>query len=71
MKTPLSSDMRNSGRASSALTNCGRKAKKKIDSLGLRMLIRIAWTITCMAERLPTSFSILRAPCSFSVIHAM
>jgi hypothetical protein len=24
-----------------ALTNCGRKAKKKIDSFGLRMLIRM------------------------------
>jgi hypothetical protein len=34
--------MRASGAASSALTNCGRKARKKIESLGLRMLIRIA-----------------------------
>jgi len=30
--------MRARGYASSVLTNCGRKAKKKIDSFGLRML---------------------------------
>ena len=35
------------------------------------MLIRMAETITWVAERGPTSFSILSAPCSFSVIHAM
>ena len=63
--------MRSSGWASSALTNCGRKAKKKIDSLGLRMLIRMAVTITCIADFAPTSFSTLSAPCSFSVIQAM
>ena len=36
--------MRASGCGSSALTNCGRNAKKKIDSFGLRMLIRTAET---------------------------
>jgi hypothetical protein len=42
MNTPLSTSMCSSGCGSSPLTNCGRKAKKKIDSFGLRMLIRMA-----------------------------
>ena len=45
--------MRASGWAPLALTNCGRKAKKKIESFGLRMLIRMAETITWLAERGP------------------
>jgi hypothetical protein len=35
--------------ASSACTNCGRKAKKKIESLGFRRLTRIAAPIACRA----------------------
>ena len=30
--------------------DCGRKARKKIDNFGLRMLIRIAETITCRVD---------------------
>ena len=63
--------MRSSGCGSSALTNCGRKAKKKIESLGFRMLIRMACTITCIADFCAVSSSTLSAPCSFSVIQAM
>jgi ABC-type amino acid transport substrate-binding protein len=50
MKTALSPAIWESGWTSSTLTNCGRKAKKKIESLGFRMLIRIAWTVTWSAE---------------------
>ncbi len=71
MKTALSSSMRASGWASRALTNCGRKAKKKIDSFGFRMLIRMADVITCRADRVPTSCSTRSAPCSFSAFQAM
>ena len=48
-----------------------RKAKKKIDSFGLRMLIRIAETITRLADRRPTSWSTSSAPCSLSALQAM
>ena len=51
MKAPLSSSMRARGWLSSAAMNCGRKARKKIDSFGLRMLIRIAVTMTRRLER--------------------
>ena len=51
MKAPLNSSIRASGCASSAAMNCGRKARKKIDSFGLRMLIRMPVTITRRLER--------------------
>jgi hypothetical protein len=56
MKTPLSSSMRASGCGSAALTNCGRNARKKIDSFGFRRLTSTAETITRAAERGPISF---------------
>ena len=62
MKTALSSSIRGRASLASAGTNCGRKAKKKIVSLGFRMLIRIACTITCRFERAPACFSTLSAP---------
>ncbi len=71
MKTALSSDMRWGGFDSSVRTNCGRKAKKKIASLGLRMLISMAETITWVAELVRVSASIYKEPCSFNVIQAM
>src|SRR5215208_2874022 len=40
VKTALSPSMRESVWGSLVLTNCGRKARKKIDNIGLRMLIR-------------------------------
>ena len=61
-----------SGCASSVLTNCGRKARKKIESLGFRMLIRIASIVTCMKLRAPLAFSsTLSAPRSFKVLQAI
>ena len=54
--------MRGSGCASSARTNCGRKAKKKIDSFGLRMLIRIALTVTCRPSARRSRLSTCSAP---------
>jgi len=46
MKIALSSNMRASAFGSSAFTNCGQEAKKKIDSFGLRILIRMPETMT-------------------------
>ena len=46
MKTPLNSNIRSDGCASPLPTNCGRKAKKKMVSFGLRMLMRIAEVMT-------------------------
>ena len=71
MKTALSASMVASGCGSPALTNCGRKARKKIESLGLRMLTRMALTITCSAERRRSRVSTFSAPRSRSVLHAM
>src|SRR5207253_2737778 len=51
MKAALNSSIRASGCGSSTATNCGRKARKKIESFGLRMLIRIAVTMTRRLER--------------------
>ena len=51
-----------SGCGSSALTNCGKNARKKIESLGLRMLIKTASVITCAAVRDPLSLSTESAP---------
>ena len=51
MNAALNASIRASGCASSAATNCGRKARKKIDSFGLRMLIRIAVTMTRRDDR--------------------
>jgi hypothetical protein len=70
MKTALNSTMRMKAFGSLALTNCGRNAKKKIVSFGFRMLTRMADTITLVAERGAVSFSTVRAPFSFSVLHA-
>jgi hypothetical protein len=72
MKTALSSSIFESGCASSVRTNCGRKARKKMESLGFRMLMRIADTITCAAGRgLASPVSIVSAPRSFRVVHAI
>ena len=71
MKAPLSSSMLASGAASSWLTNWGRKARKKIDSFGLRMLIRIAVTVTCdRRARIDLALD-LNVPCSRSAPQAM
>lgn len=51
MKTVLSSSIFDSACGSVVLTNCGRKAKKKIDSFGLRMLMRMPEVITLPTER--------------------
>ena len=50
MNTRSAPSIRSSAFGSSVLTNCGRNAKKKIVSFGLRMLIRMPETITCAAE---------------------
>ena len=71
MNTPLKVSMAVSGCGSSTLTNCGRNARKKIESFGLRMLIRIASTVICAALRAVASFSTLSVPCSRSVFQAM
>ena len=46
-----SSAMRSSGRASPTSMNCGRKATKKMDSLGLRMLTSTPPRMTRPAAR--------------------
>jgi hypothetical protein len=53
MNVALSSSIRAKGRLSSAAMNCGRNARKKIDSFGLRMLIKNPVKITFAAERGP------------------
>jgi hypothetical protein len=51
MKTALNSNIRRNAFGSVVLTNCGRNAKKKIASFGLRMLIRTPEVMTLTAER--------------------
>jgi hypothetical protein len=51
MKTPLSANIRTAEWGSPGLTNWGRKAKKKIVSFGVRMLISTPRTMTRPAER--------------------
>ena len=51
--------------------NCGRNARKKIDSFGLRMLIRNPVTITFRLERASRRGSIASAPRSRSACQAM
>ena len=51
MKTPLSNTMRSKAFGSLLLTNCGRKAKKKIVSFGLSRLTRTPDVMTLAAER--------------------
>jgi hypothetical protein len=46
MKTMDCSSIKGSGFVLSTATNCGRKAKKKIESFGFRTLTRIAETMT-------------------------
>ena len=71
MKAPLNSSMRASTWASSAAMNCGRKARKKIDSLGLRMLIRKPVTTTRPLERSLIPPSTESAPLSRSACQDM
>ena len=63
--------MRAIGLASSAAMNCGRKATKKIESLGLSTLSARPSTSTRRAERSSAAASTLSAPCSFSVCQAI
>ncbi len=71
MKTALNSTMCKDALGSWALTNRGRKTKKKIVSFGLRMLIRMPEMITLVAERGAVSSFSVSAPVSRSVLHAM
>lgn len=71
MNTALSSSIRASGSSSRALTNWGKNARTKIDSLGLRTLIRTASVITWAAVRGARSALTVRAPRSRSVAQAM
>ncbi len=70
MNTPLSSTIRRNTFGSALLTNCGRNAKKKMVSFGLRMFTRTPETITFAAERGAVSCSTVSAPLSRSVLHA-
>ncbi|MNL82607.1 hypothetical protein D3C87_2100230 [compost metagenome] len=63
--------MRISALGVAAGTNCGRKAKKKIESFGLRMLISTDSTITLPADFGSRSASTLSAPDSLRVAQAM
>ena len=51
MNTALSSSIAAACVRLAVATNCGRKAKKKIVSFGLRMLIRTPETMTWRADR--------------------
>jgi hypothetical protein len=70
MNTPLSSSIRGSASGRLVLTNCGRNAKKKRDSLGLRTLTSTPETMTWRTDRGSDSVSSARPPCS-RVCHAM
>ena len=71
MKTPESSSILAKACGSLVLTNCGRKAKKKIESFGFRMLTRMPEVMVLAVERGAASSSMLRPPFSFSVFQAM
>ncbi len=71
MKAALSVSMCGSGSVSPAGMNCGRNAKKKIDSFGLRMLISTPVMVTSSTDCSRSSRSILSGPCSLSVIQAI
>jgi hypothetical protein len=71
MKTALRPTMRARFPVPSAGTNCGRKAKKKIVSFGLRMFTRTPETSTRRAGTGAASSSTTSAPCSRNVLHAI
>ena len=58
MNTPLSPSIRGSARGSPGSTNCGRNAKKKIVSFGLRILISTPRTITLTSGQLAVTDSL-------------
>lgn len=73
MNTPPSPTIRTTACGSPGLTNCGRKAKKKIVSFGLRMLISTPRTITRRADTGSGAVrsSTTSASLSRTVAHAM
>ena len=70
MKTALRYTISGTAPALSAGTNCGRNAKKKIVSLGLRVLTRIPDTITRHGEAFTGSVSTANTDLSRNVFHA-
>ena len=70
MKTALRYTISGTAPARSDGTNCGRNAKKKIVSLGLRVLTRIPDTITRHGEAFTGSVSIANTDLSRNVFHA-
>ena len=71
MNIPESSSIATIGCAASLATNCGRKAKKKIESFGLRRLMSTASSVTPRADFAPISRERLKAPRSRHTIQAM
>ncbi len=71
MNTPPSPSIRTTACGSPGLTNCGRNAKKKIVSFGLRMLISTPRTITRRADTGAARSSTTSASLSRTVAHAM
>ena len=61
MNTPLRSSICGIGSLPSWLMNCGRKARKKIVSLGLRMFSRQALSISAPAPWLTAWLSTAKA----------
>ncbi|EWS63341.1 hypothetical protein Y695_03425 [Hydrogenophaga sp. T4] len=70
MNTALSSNSCPSGEAAAGSTNCGRKARKKIVSLGLRMFNSSALTTMLRPERCEAWLSTAKALRSFQVAQA-
>ena len=70
MKTALRNTIRPTAPAPSDGTNCGRNAKKKIVSFGLRVLTRTPDTITRHGDALAGSVSTANIDLSRNVFHA-
>jgi hypothetical protein len=71
MKTPLSSSSCSKGWPADGATNCGRNARKKIVSFGLRMLSRNALTTSRVGATRATVPSTAKALRSRQVAQAM
>ena len=71
MKTRLSRSISASGWSAPVPTNCGRKARKKIDSLGLRRFIATAAATTCRAVGTVAAGASRSGPASRQVCQAI
>ncbi|MNG08846.1 hypothetical protein D3C84_922320 [compost metagenome] len=71
MKMKLSCSMRHMASVSPGARNCGRKARKKIDSFGFSRLSKMPEKITAPFERGVLCGSICNAPWLWSVLHAI